>query len=568
VAWIAGALLGASFVLQLSLAIGPLDLLVRRAFWDDAFLYLTVARRWARLGFPTFDGSTPTNGFHPLWQVVLTGLAHLWTDPNMLLRACALACVLANGITGLLLWRIGRIRGGPVAGTLAAGAWAAYLLHPRSLSGMEDPLHGVVFAALVLALVRAGSNAGNPTEEKRSGDNRRSERSNRTRAADVLPAGLLLGANLLCRVDAAALSLFLGVPLGWRLARGRRWASLSALVLPALAAGALSLLLYRRAAGSFFPASGKARLFWALQASPRPVWDVVVSGAKVAARVVIGSWFLVGAMPWAAALPGILAAIAAGGLLVLVLLGRRASGRAHRPEVPAPVAAALPAGLLPSTVFYTLLIALTLQQFARAGWYHQPLRIALCLTVAQLGGLRFARWWGPWPRRGLLALGLVAFLGAGLWSRRTGSAADPGALLARDRLEMARWLSQTGGIPANAPIGSWNAGELGYFAPNRTVVNLDGVVQGPGFLDEVLRTGDWKGYCRRRGIRYLVDYNDEDGAQTYGRSWDRSVWFRGLVPCSQARVLRRFGSVQALDVGEWLEQEGDDGAPATPGRSS
>ena len=39
----------------------------------DSFLYLTIAERSAGRFF-TFDGSTPTNGFHPLWQVVLTAL--------------------------------------------------------------------------------------------------------------------------------------------------------------------------------------------------------------------------------------------------------------------------------------------------------------------------------------------------------------------------------------------------------------------------------------------------------------------------------------------------------------
>ena len=37
----------------------------------DAFLYLTIARH-SRLGFFSFDGTKTTNGFHPLWQYILT----------------------------------------------------------------------------------------------------------------------------------------------------------------------------------------------------------------------------------------------------------------------------------------------------------------------------------------------------------------------------------------------------------------------------------------------------------------------------------------------------------------
>lgn len=41
--------------------------------FGDSFLYLTIARR-SHLGWFTYDGTTPTNGFHPLWQYLLTAL--------------------------------------------------------------------------------------------------------------------------------------------------------------------------------------------------------------------------------------------------------------------------------------------------------------------------------------------------------------------------------------------------------------------------------------------------------------------------------------------------------------
>lgn len=39
-------------------------------FAPDAFYYLTVSRNFAIEGFFTYDQQYPTNGFHPLWQVV------------------------------------------------------------------------------------------------------------------------------------------------------------------------------------------------------------------------------------------------------------------------------------------------------------------------------------------------------------------------------------------------------------------------------------------------------------------------------------------------------------------
>lgn len=40
-------------------------------FAADTFYYLTVARNFASFGSFTFDQQLPTNGFHPLWQVLL-----------------------------------------------------------------------------------------------------------------------------------------------------------------------------------------------------------------------------------------------------------------------------------------------------------------------------------------------------------------------------------------------------------------------------------------------------------------------------------------------------------------
>src|ERR1700692_4341464 len=57
----------------------PLLLFVKRfsglaalsMFAGDAFYYLTVARNSLHKPFYTFDGTYPTNGFHPVWQFLL-----------------------------------------------------------------------------------------------------------------------------------------------------------------------------------------------------------------------------------------------------------------------------------------------------------------------------------------------------------------------------------------------------------------------------------------------------------------------------------------------------------------
>lgn len=42
---------------------------------DDGYYYLEIAQRVVRGEGTTLDGINPTNGFHPLWQGVLSFLA-------------------------------------------------------------------------------------------------------------------------------------------------------------------------------------------------------------------------------------------------------------------------------------------------------------------------------------------------------------------------------------------------------------------------------------------------------------------------------------------------------------
>ena len=60
------AVLVAGLALRLRQAFAPLETLLRRSTSDDAFYYLAIARRLAAGDGASFDGETPTNGFHPL----------------------------------------------------------------------------------------------------------------------------------------------------------------------------------------------------------------------------------------------------------------------------------------------------------------------------------------------------------------------------------------------------------------------------------------------------------------------------------------------------------------------
>lgn len=68
---------------------------------DDAFFYFRIADNVVQKGFFSFDGLTVTNGFHPLWMVLLTGLRYLFRDPLAYLSAAAVLSITLLTVCGV-----------------------------------------------------------------------------------------------------------------------------------------------------------------------------------------------------------------------------------------------------------------------------------------------------------------------------------------------------------------------------------------------------------------------------------------------------------------------------------
>jgi hypothetical protein len=119
-------------------------------FADDAFYYFVIARRIAEQGLSSFDGVTLTNGYQPLWQVVVTLQVWLFGSiaPVMLWELAALAGAAALVLRALAprnSWML------PLSAALIAGLVA----FPLVLVGMETSILFLAFAGFVLALKSA-----------------------------------------------------------------------------------------------------------------------------------------------------------------------------------------------------------------------------------------------------------------------------------------------------------------------------------------------------------------------------------------------------------------------------
>jgi len=127
-------------------------ILVADRFWlithmpDDAYYYLGIGQHAAHGQGLTFDGFTPTNGFHPLWEGLVTGLARITGGGDALVRAALVSeVVLALLGTVLLAVLVRRAVG-------SAAALLAVLVAVHFPSAMDDLSNGMESAVVVLCV--------------------------------------------------------------------------------------------------------------------------------------------------------------------------------------------------------------------------------------------------------------------------------------------------------------------------------------------------------------------------------------------------------------------------------
>jgi hypothetical protein len=127
--------------------------------YDDGYYYLGMAANIAESGHSTLDGLTATNGYQPLWQWMLAGLARLsGTQPREFFTAsCALIYVLACAAPALALAIKDRdLRRAALC--LAAGLALVTVQQPAVfLMGLEPILILPLALPLVLLIERGAS---------------------------------------------------------------------------------------------------------------------------------------------------------------------------------------------------------------------------------------------------------------------------------------------------------------------------------------------------------------------------------------------------------------------------
>jgi hypothetical protein len=138
----------------------------------DSFVYLAVAAN-SQAGFYTFDGTHPTNGFHPLWQYGLQALTQafgLASDKTQQIQASFWLSVGLVTVAGVLIAQAARRVSGSVAVAclmfpgifgmaMLLGGWPAGTMW-SFMNGMETPCSLLFFGMLLFHLSRPETAAG------------------------------------------------------------------------------------------------------------------------------------------------------------------------------------------------------------------------------------------------------------------------------------------------------------------------------------------------------------------------------------------------------------------------
>jgi hypothetical protein len=444
---------------------------------DDAFYYLQIARNLVRVGQSTADGVANTNGFHPLWMMMCSGLAWLFPATGLFLRAAVAMSLLLHGAVAVAI----RYALGPVVGVrwawTAAACWLtnklAFLIAQQTVESMPYALALLTVLILHMRLARA-LNAKSSIHSRRQ----------------VIWYGAALGVLCLARTDGLVVA---GLALLWIAVRG--WMATGSvrqpLVSAATAGGVCLLVLIPWIAfsiaqvGTVVQDSGAMKMLWASSLhSGEPlssrIGDVVVTidfFVRQCLRLMIAS-----NLSNAALLP-ICLALALPAAWMIIRRGRVDHARALTATI-VPV--------LALSIIYGW--AMTEQQL---WWLTLPclgiVLVAFTSVPAALEGARINLRGQEWLQVALILMSVVIFI----HSQRTASPPYPWQVDVRKSQVAIEAL-----VPATERIGSFNAGIPIFFGSKR-IVALDGIVSHPA--QAAWRQHNLDGYLRAQGIRYVAD---------------------------------------------------------------
>lgn len=418
-------------------------------FEDDFFYYLKIAENLAHGQGSTFNGIVATNGYHPLWLLVLTGLSWISTNGHFILLSLvvlALVSALATFVLSAMLLK--RAGANEWLASILSAYVAIYALHVF-YCGMEIIL--AVPLMLLLAVVM--------------------ERTAYWQRGfwQAFALGLIVAFTVLSRLD---LILFIALLVFWTLLNPVVRAGLRSRTVAGIALGMSPLVLYLLVNHHFFgtlmPISGMAKELRFSHVPTAAPWRSIYAAHL---------------NDWVALLPIEIATL----LLPLVWKHLNATQRVVFPSM-----------LLFQPVYVFLLSFLSDWQLW--SWYRYPSRAALCASFCIFC---------IWPRTKQLMQGpivaVIVFLAVCAQVRRADWTTTTGSIYAA--AEDIRMFSLS--HPGVYAMGD-RSGMVGYEMSN-PLVQTEGLVMDKPFLERIKREEELLPALSAYNVRYYVatQYNPQ-----------------------------------------------------------
>ncbi len=468
--------------------------LIRDVNIDDSFYYFQIAANLAEGKFSTFDGGiTRTNGYHPLWMLMITPFYWFFDREAALFAIKAFEIMLVAGAAALIA----------VAARLAKLPWILlfalppllYRHHSHSLiAGMEAAAAlftlGLLFAALALY-------ARNPARWKWA----------LAAVAFALPWARL--EYVAISLAATGAMLFIEWSRRWRTNGAWSWRTLLSLDLVAPPLGAIAgILAYFAYNGIVFggivPVSGVTKQAWSQE-----IWEYE-GGYNLARNL----WESVAIDAFDYEL------LAAAGICILLLLLwavflRRSQSQEDR------LALAFLIGMFSLAAGHLAKFAQTVLTIHPSnggwGWYFVPAYLMMALLVPTIcyAAIYLDR---QLHRAKAAAIG-IGLIGATLLLIETdfsvpfrfvNHSSETTHTLDWEVNSYAGTLIGNRLLPDNSVIGSWDAGVIGYFS-HFPVVSLDGMVNSYDYFHEtrgrLQQRGAFKPMHSELGITHLANHS-------------------------------------------------------------
>ncbi len=475
--------------IRVSMALCDMPTLVTKTVSDDSFYYFQVARNAAAGAGVSFDGVEPANGFHPLWFALLLPIYHLFDGLTAPVHAALALEALLDVGAGLLIYSlvVSLTKNRP-AGVVGA---AAYLLNPtvimHSVNGLETGVYLFCFCLYYWYYLRMLGRGKFSTKE-------------------IVTLGLLSGLLMLARTDSFILVGVTYAHLVFMRGLFRRPGVVAASI------GAAALVVAPWIAWNL-------STFGTIAQSSAGAYGIVMRGNLEASgytgadifrmRVSDTLQLLIWTIPTDVFGWGKLLGVVVGLALGLAPAGGYRTSR---------VWVAVRSACVPLIAFLALVLTHSLIRGTIKSWYLIPAAaVAAIFLGILLGALDPSALFAS--ARGRIAGALVALVVLSGFAYNGYTAWGRGMYSWQSEMLMAaEWVRDN--VEADATVGSFNAGIIGYMS-EREVVNLDGLVNNTvvPYIEE-RRLWD---YIEKRDIDYLVDSDYsilKDYRDFYGPGWD------------------------------------------------